>query len=172
MFRSIFLFVFFLNIFSFDFSSREFQNVYKETKEMQSKLDFSVPKFQFNCPKIPSQNPSPTNARKLRPSDIKVVMSIGDSITAGFAMNDDSYVSSIYEYRGRVGTMGIDKNFTTLPNMISLVKGEEVKGASVGNGLPWSAQPWSIRPNNPDVDHLNGAQSNSRIVVCIFLYLF
>lgn len=151
--------------FSFDFSSKEFQDVYQETKLMQSKLDFTPPKFSFNCPKIPPSNPPPTNARKLRPSDIKVVMAIGDSITAGFAMNDDSYVTSIFEYRGRVGSMGIDTNFTTLPNFLSQVKGEKVKGASVGRGLPLSARPWNIRPNNPDIDHLNGAQSNSRISV-------
>ncbi len=54
-------------------------------------------------------------------SDIKVVMSLGDSKTAGFAMNDESYVSSVYEYRGRVATSGVDSGITTLPNFIQQV---------------------------------------------------
>jgi phospholipase B1 len=40
----------------------------------------------WDCPKIPRRSPAPTNVNDLNPADIKVVMAVGDSMTAGFAM--------------------------------------------------------------------------------------
>src|SRR5690242_942895 len=97
------LFVSILAHFKFDFHLRpEFQKIKAETKKMQNALDTVGEKISFNCPRIPPSNPPPINARHLRFSDIKVVMSFGDSMTAGFAVNDESYVSSVFEYRGWV----------------------------------------------------------------------
>lgn len=69
-----------------DFNTPKFEEMKKEIQNVQSKLDFSPPKVNFNCPKIPPSNPEPNDATKLRPSDIKVIMALGDSVTAGFAM--------------------------------------------------------------------------------------
>lgn len=149
-------------VHAFDFSSPEFQSIKQDTFALQAKFNYTPPTIHFNCPKIPPSSPIPTNARRLRLSDVKVIMALGDSITAGFAMDDSSYVTSIHEYRGRVGTVGIDATTSSMGNFFDKI-GSGVKGGSSGRGLPWSAQPWGIRPNNPLVDHLNGAQSNARI---------
>ena len=67
---------------AFDFHLRpEFQKIKNETKRLQA--SFSPADIQFDCPKVPPQNPPPVNARRLRFSDIKVAMSLGDSMTAG-----------------------------------------------------------------------------------------
>lgn len=39
----------------------------------------------WTCPSLPTPPPA-TNVRQLRPGNIKAVMAMGDSITAGFAM--------------------------------------------------------------------------------------
>jgi hypothetical protein len=39
----------------------------------------------YSCPTLPPAPPA-NNVRQLRPGNIKAVMSMGDSITAGFAM--------------------------------------------------------------------------------------
>jgi hypothetical protein len=62
----------------------------------------------FPCDKLPQQ-PAATNVRSLRPQDIEVVMAVGDSMTAGFAMLADraydiwELYHSLLEYRGDVG---------------------------------------------------------------------
>ncbi len=38
---------------------------------------------QFNCPKLPPLIRPAQNVYELRPQDIKVVMALGDSVTAG-----------------------------------------------------------------------------------------
>jgi hypothetical protein len=69
------------------FNSKEFQKIKFQTKREEASLDFTLKnEIPFNCPKIPSNHPDPEDATKLRFSDIKVMMALGDSITAGFAM--------------------------------------------------------------------------------------
>ena len=43
----------------------------------------SYPPVSFNCPSLPPLARSARNVYELRPQDIKVVMALGDSITAG-----------------------------------------------------------------------------------------
>lgn len=43
----------------------------------------SVAADQFNCPKLPPITKYADNIYELRPQDIKVVMALGDSVTAG-----------------------------------------------------------------------------------------
>ena len=69
------------------FDSKELKSRLPELRREQLELD-SKPQIlqQFNCPPISRNHPEPTDATKLRFSDIKVMMALGDSITAGFAM--------------------------------------------------------------------------------------
>ena len=39
--------------------------------------------MSFSCPQLPPLSESAENVSELRPQDIKVVMALGDSITAG-----------------------------------------------------------------------------------------
>ena len=38
---------------------------------------------EFNCPSLPPLTKSAQNVYELKPQDIKVVMALGDSVTAG-----------------------------------------------------------------------------------------
>ena len=73
--------------FTEEFNKKHFQNIKTKTKERENFFDFKLKdEIIFNCPKIPPSSPVPENASKLRFSDIKVQMALGDSITAGFSM--------------------------------------------------------------------------------------
>lgn len=53
--------------------------------EITSKFHKVYPLPPFNCPAL-SPSPPAKDVRHLRPTDIKVMMALGDSITAGFGM--------------------------------------------------------------------------------------
>lgn len=60
--------------------------------------------------------------------------------------------------------MGAESDTQSLVNFFKQV-GADVKGGSMGRGLPFGAirWPWPIRPHNPPVDKLNAAQSRARV---------
>jgi hypothetical protein len=82
------------------FNSKEFKHIQNITK-LESSFDFNFEKnkIPFNCPKIPSNHPEPEDATKLRFSDIKVQMALGDSITAGFSMVSKKNLTTFSERR-------------------------------------------------------------------------
>ena len=47
-----------------------------------------ISKDQFDCPQLPPLSRPASNVYELRPQDIKVVMALGDSVTAGKAQNN------------------------------------------------------------------------------------
>lgn len=85
------------------------------------------------CPQIPV--PADTNnVNNLRPGNIRVVASMGDSITAGMSAKD-STILSMREYRGLAYSIGGDEGVTTLPNLLeSYVPTGYPIGASTGIG--------------------------------------
>ena len=67
--------------------TKEYQQVLKEGELEAKNFDFQYSKIKsFPCKKLSSNHPEPEDASKLRFTDIKVMMSLGDSITAGFGM--------------------------------------------------------------------------------------
>ena len=48
-----------------------------------SAQDLDYPPVSFTCPSLPPLAHPARNVHELRPQDIKVVMALGDSITAG-----------------------------------------------------------------------------------------
>lgn len=106
------------------------------------------------CPPLPPRNA--TSVHDLRPSDIKVVMAMGDSMTAGFAIMGRSTISLLDEWRGLSGFVGGDPGAITLPNFFQHYS-PDVIGASVGaHFLEWAG--WD---HHPEQDRLNAAQSNA-----------
>eukprot|EP01114_Cavostelium_apophysatum_P007810 TRINITY_DN19995_c0_g1_i1.p1 TRINITY_DN19995_c0_g1~~TRINITY_DN19995_c0_g1_i1.p1 ORF type:complete len:383 (-),score=50.59 TRINITY_DN19995_c0_g1_i1:81-1229(-) len=126
-----------------------------------------LPLPKFNCPNLPPSPPA-TNVNKLRPSDIKVVMAIGDSITAGFGMHSGRFwdvMEALVEYRGDVFSIGGDGNYT-IASYLSNFNTKGIVGPSVGWTFPWDAISWenqTIEPWEPDITRLNGAQSGAKI---------
>ncbi|KAI9490373.1 hypothetical protein BDB00DRAFT_838198 [Zychaea mexicana] len=65
---------------------------------------------------IPSRD-----AQHLRPHDIKSVIALGDSITAGFGMlSGRPPFATVWEYRGKVFSAGTDPDEYTIPNFLSI----------------------------------------------------
>jgi phospholipase B1 len=98
-------------------------------------------------------------------------MSVGDSISAGFAMyaphatDFNNFSSMLIEYRGDVFSIGGNDGYYTLPNFIKKYN-PDLQGASIGNSLPLDYVKWKnhvIQPFDSKVTHLNGAQSGARV---------
>ena len=153
----IFLF-FFTNIYAFKFNFTKLftpQQI-KKIKEIEkfkiSKTSFNnIPEFPCK-PLKPNKNP-PEDASKLKFSDIKVMMALGDSMTAGFGMvrkkkkkilnsfqkKDERFVDWVYEYRGYSGLIGADEGAPTMFNYFKKI-GNPIKGGSVKHSLIWNRE--------------------------------
>lgn len=85
------------------------------------------------CPSSPSsasQRHEPaTSVWNLKPSQVDVVLALGDSISAGFGMEGKR--GGLHEYRGKSWSIGGDANATTLPNYLRQFS-PNVTGYSVG----------------------------------------
>jgi len=95
-------------------------------------------------------------------------MALGDSISAGFAMNSGPFwdVLDLVEYRGEVFSIGGDVGAYTVPNFLKTYNPNLV-GYSEGWSLPLDAIAWEnglIQAWDPNITHLNGAQSQAKIV--------
>ncbi|XP_061115105.1 phospholipase B1, membrane-associated-like [Conger conger] len=90
----------------------------------------------FSCTDLAPSNSVPTSVHMLRPADIKVVASLGDSITAGFGAKSKNIVELKREYRGVSWSIGGDKTLnevTTLPNILRKFN-PDLNGFSTGVG--------------------------------------
>ncbi|KAF9990980.1 hypothetical protein BGZ75_007163 [Mortierella antarctica] len=84
----------------------------------------------------------PTSVWRLRPHDIKAVVSIGDSISAGFAMETARPPFAIVlEYRGKVFSGGADAGDYTLANFLKTYT-KHIKGSPSGFTLPLAGGPY------------------------------
>eukprot|EP01114_Cavostelium_apophysatum_P004777 TRINITY_DN1513_c0_g1_i1.p1 TRINITY_DN1513_c0_g1~~TRINITY_DN1513_c0_g1_i1.p1 ORF type:complete len:355 (+),score=51.54 TRINITY_DN1513_c0_g1_i1:90-1154(+) len=110
-----------------------------------------------NCPQLPKHTPK--NVHDLHPNDIKVVMAIGDSITAGFGIM--GYDGGLDEFRGSSWSIGADPNRTTIFNLFQHFV-PDVIGGSVGSHFVEICQDdFCPSPHIPAQDRLNGAQSGA-----------
>jgi len=107
----------------------------------------------FDCPSVPAPAPA-TKVTQLHPGNIKVVMAVGDSISAGFAMKGWPA-----EYRGLVFSMGGDKYVSdfsddlalTIPNFLKHYS-PNLNGQSFGESVPLTKG-----------TYLNGAVSGAKV---------
>jgi hypothetical protein len=84
-----------------------------------------------------------------RSQDIKVVMAMGDSMTAGFAIMGRSTIALLDEWRGLSGFVGGDPGAITLPNFFQHYS-PNVIGASVGaHFLEWAGWVPSTHRSQP-----------------------
>ncbi|GAM17946.1 hypothetical protein SAMD00019534_011210 [Acytostelium subglobosum LB1] len=91
--------------------------------------------YELPCKKIPPSPTVPDHVTKVRPSDIKVAMGIGDSSSAGFVMMYEKFGDSINEFRGRSFPNGGDPGAATIPNFLKSV-GANVVGGGRGSNVP------------------------------------
>ena len=121
------------------------------------------PLLTFNCPTISAPNVTANSVHRLHAGDIKVIMAMGDSITAGFGMMgaQDNPEKDLQEYRGQSWLIGGDANAQTLATFFKNYSPKLV-GASVGNHmveLCWG----NVCPakQKPELDVLNAAMSGA-----------
>ncbi|TYJ57438.1 hypothetical protein B9479_001754 [Cryptococcus floricola] len=135
------------------------------------------------CPDLPRRE-TPKSAKDVRPDDIRVVMALGDSISAGLLARPSRTSSSsvlpqipflpksvdIQEYRGVSYPIGSDPGAVTIPNILSHFitssseQGTKVQGGSTGHHPPVAClQSFGVRGcmPRPDEDGLNAAISGS-----------
>lgn len=80
------------------------------------------------CPALSARTEPPRGAHDLRPDDIGLVLALGDSMTAGFALK-----GGLAEYRGQSFSAGGDPGAVTMPNFLRSLGGNgKVTGYSLG----------------------------------------
>jgi len=89
----------------------------RELEELDEPYDYKPRKIEdFACPTLdPPQDTNDVN--NLKPGHIKVVMSLGDSITAGCSAKDTN-ILNLREYRGLSFPIGGDSGILTVPNLL------------------------------------------------------
>uniref|UniRef100_A0A0B7ACV2 Phospholipase B1, membrane-associated n=1 Tax=Arion vulgaris TaxID=1028688 RepID=A0A0B7ACV2_9EUPU len=89
----------------------------KSFSEIFSKI---YKKSAFPCPVLPPSATTPTSVHRLRPSDIKVIAALGDSLTAGRGAQG-GLPGLLVDYRGLSWSIGGDGDYShiaTLPNIL------------------------------------------------------
>jgi len=114
----------------------------------------------LNCPKLPPHVPA--NISDLHPGDISVVMTLGDSITAGFGIQGRP--GGLNEYRGLSWSIGGDANATTVANFLKYYN-PQIQGPAVGSHIVEICYgplcpPFQYRPT---MDVLDAAQSGAMV---------
>ncbi|CAF3646025.1 unnamed protein product [Adineta steineri] len=107
-----------------------------ERMRLLGPLAFGNSRLVFNCPALVPSPTLPTSVHALRPADIKLVASMGDSLTAANGAKANSIVAVIVEYRGVSWCIGGDddlKKVVTLPNILRQIN-SQLSGYSQGTG--------------------------------------
>ncbi|CAG8558485.1 11190_t:CDS:2 [Gigaspora margarita] len=118
------------------------------------------------CPPLTPRISPPANVHDLRPDDIKMIMALGDSITAGFLANaicdENNTTMKLHEYRGVSYAMGGDIGAVSIANFFKHYS-PELKGASLGYHLVEVCYGVICPPKQykPEQDQMNAAQSGS-----------
>lgn len=115
----------------------------------------------FDCPALPAHTAK--DVYDLRPNDIKVVMALGDSITAGFGIMGAE--GDLNEFRGKSWAIGGDAGETTVPNFLRTYT-PDLQGAAKGSHLlEYCAGPeCPLFQYHPEVDVFDAAQSGAMVV--------
>ncbi|KAG1048765.1 hypothetical protein G6F55_007152 [Rhizopus delemar] len=114
----------------------QLHNTFGNRSKSEKKCLHQIPKFKCK-PFYWEDSITNRDAYHLRPIDIKSVIAIGDSMTAGFGMmSGRPPFSTILEYRGKVFSVGGDEGEYTIPNFLSVYS--DVQGPPEGITLPLS----------------------------------
>lgn len=122
--------------------------------------------LNYTCLPLPPRNTT-ASIFNLHPDDVKIVMGMGDSITAGFGI-----LGSLNETRGHSFSVGGDAGYFTLPNLIKFFN-PAVVGYSTGTYS--SAVCYGLNCPSlqffPDQDVNNAAKAGSMVFDMVSLQL-
>jgi len=117
-------------------SARQLASMMLKKDPLFQKPHNSTPNGAFPCPLTGRSNPRPTDARRLLPGDIDIVIALGDSIVAAFGALSTSIINVFTQWRGYSFCIGGQTNFdnyVTIPNILKHYN-PNIKGFSIGNG--------------------------------------
>jgi len=112
------------------------------------------------CPNLPAYTPK--NINDLHPNNIKVVMALGDSITAAFGLRGMS--GGFNEFRGQSWSIGGDSGAITVANYLKQFN-PDIQGAAQGSHLVEVCYGIFCPPfqYHETIDKLDAAQSGAMI---------
>jgi len=94
--------------------------------------------ISFSCPALSKGTPA-TDISKLKPTDVDLIMAMGDSITAAFAEDFSNIFDGIKEYRGHSWSIGgdgsVQEGIITVANILKFYN-PSLKGFSTGKNSP------------------------------------
>jgi phospholipase B1, membrane-associated len=125
------------------FSDPKYAADFNEHQQLVKQLEpnyynYSTSRNNFFKCRIQQSKCVPDSVHRLRPSDIKVVAALGDSVTAGFATDAQNLIQLVFESRGRPFAIGGAESLEqriTLPNLLKKFNPDLV-GFSLGSNLP------------------------------------
>ncbi|CAA92221.2 Triacylglycerol lipase [Caenorhabditis elegans] len=100
--------------------------------------DFGIPGYSCDANVMKKSKKVPTNVNSVRPADIKLIMALGDSLTAANGAGAEDPVAVVLQYRGLAFQAGGDKTLeehVTIPNILKKYN-PDVFGYSNGIGSP------------------------------------
>jgi len=113
-----------------------FYELPKEALE-DKELPVPTPLSFAACPTLPVPAADPINITYLKPGNVRVLMAMGDSITAGMSAKDTN-ILNLREYRGISYCIGADTGVTTFANILKPYT-SALYGISTGIGTRTSA---------------------------------
>ncbi|CAJ0609708.1 unnamed protein product [Cylicocyclus nassatus] len=100
--------------------------------------DLGAPNYHCDATLMKPSKKIPTNVNSVRPADIKVVMALGDSLTAANGAGAEDPLAVVLQYRGLAFQAGGDKTLdehVTIPNVLKAYN-PKLFGYSNGIGSP------------------------------------
>uniref|UniRef100_A0A8L8K656 Lipase_GDSL domain-containing protein n=1 Tax=Heligmosomoides polygyrus TaxID=6339 RepID=A0A8L8K656_HELPZ len=122
--------------------------------------DLGVPNYSCDADLMKASKKIPTNVNSVRPADIKVVMALGDSLTAANGAGAEDPLGVVLQYRGLAFQAGGDKTLdehATIPNILRKYN-PKLFGYSNGIGSPnvWEVARLNVAMPGAEAHHLPG----------------
>ncbi|CAF0947262.1 unnamed protein product [Rotaria sp. Silwood1] len=124
---------------TFAIPSRE--NTLLERMRILGPLAYADSRIGFTCTALEPSPTVPTSVHALRPSDIKHIAAIGDSLTAANGAKAVTIIGLLIEYRGVSWSIGGDSDLTKVVTLANIIKkyNKNLNGFSTGTGNQNSA---------------------------------
>lgn len=123
-----------------------------------------------HCPALAIRALGPRDITDLRPGDIKIFGALGDSVLAGYGVNNINpgifgllNTTSLTEYRGLNYLLGGDAKAVTIANFMKHYN-SQIHGSSIGFHELRRMQKGKPNLYLPQVDNLNAAKSSAKAV--------
>jgi len=126
--------------------------------------DIPWPGLNFNCTQLNYPPPPAKNVRQLRFGNINAIMALGDSMSAGFAMQGIP-PQDFEEWRGYVWSIGGAEDANTIATWLQASYNPNIEGMAMGNTWPLVPGAWldggvshaSVQDLPPQIDYLVSA---------------